>query len=83
MGKTRSNIQVTRQVCKTGKRRKGEKSGSKWSLCRTLTRERESSKRFQSYNQEVFMAISGAKANNTNIIKKRKEGMPEIKEASH
>lgn len=29
------------------------------------------------------MAISGAKANNTNIIKKRKEGMPEIKEASH
>lgn len=53
------------------------------SVCRTLTREHESSKRFQSYNQEVFMGISGAKANNTNIIKKRKEGIPEIKEASH
>lgn len=29
------------------------------------------------------MVISGAKGNNTNIIKKRKEGKPEIKEASH
>lgn len=53
------------------------------SVCRTLTREHESPERFQSYNQEVFMAISGAKANNTNIIKKRKEGIPEIKETSH
>lgn len=51
------------------------------SVCRTLTGEHESSERFQSYNQEVCMAISGAKGNNTNIIKKRKEGMPEIKEA--
>lgn len=53
------------------------------SVCRTLTREHESSERFQSYKQEVFMAISGAKGNNTNIIKKRKEGIPEIKEASN
>lgn len=29
------------------------------------------------------MVISGAEGNNTNIIKKRKEGIPEIKEASH
>lgn len=28
------------------------------------------------------MVIGGAKANNTNIIKKRKDGTPEIKEAS-
>lgn len=49
----------------------------------TLSGEHESSKRFQSYNQEVFMVISGAEGNNTNIIKKRKEGIPEIKEASH
>lgn len=53
------------------------------SVGRTLTREHESSERFQSFNQEVFMVISGAKANNTTIIKKRKEGTPEIKEASH
>ena len=52
------------------------------SVYRTLTGERESSKRFQSYSQEVFMAISGAKGNKTNIIKKRKEGTPEIKGAS-
>lgn len=53
------------------------------SVSRTLTREHESSNGFQSYNQEVFMVISGAEGNNTNIIKKRKEGIPEIKEASH
>lgn len=53
------------------------------SVSRTLTREHESSNEFQSYNQEVFMVISGAEGNNTNIIKKRKEGIPEIKEASH
>lgn len=52
------------------------------SVCRTLTREHESSQRFQSYNPEVFMVISGAEGNNTNIIGKRKEGIPEIKEAS-
>lgn len=50
------------------------------SVHRTLTEAHESSERFQSYNQEVFMAISGAKGNTTDIIKKRKEGMPEIKE---
>lgn len=50
------------------------------SVRRTLTEAHESSERFQSYNQEVFMAISGAKGNTTDIIKKRKEGMPEIKE---
>lgn len=53
------------------------------SVGRTLTREHESSKRFQSYNQEVFVAISGAEGNNTNIIKRREEGTTEIKEASH
>lgn len=53
------------------------------SVSRTLTRTHESSNKFQSYNQEVFMVISGAEDNNTNIIKKRKEGIPEIKEASH
>lgn len=53
------------------------------SVCRTLTREHESSEGFRSYNPEVFMVISGAKGNNTNIIKKRKEGTAEIKEAWH
>lgn len=53
------------------------------SVSRTPTRAHESSNRFQSYNQEVFMVISGAEGNNTNTIKKRKEGIPEIKEASH
>ena len=51
-------------------------------ICRTLTGEHESSERFPSYNQEIFMVISGAKGDHTNIIKKRKEGTPEIKEAS-
>ena len=51
-------------------------------ICRTLTGEHESSERFLSYNQEIFMAISGARGDRTNIIKKRQEGMPGIKEAS-
>ena len=51
-------------------------------ICRTLTGKRESSERFPSYNQEIFMVISGAKCDHTNKIKKRKEGTPEIKEAS-
>lgn len=51
-------------------------------ICRTLTGEHESSERFPSYNQEIFMTISGAKGDHTNIIKKRKEGTPGIKEAS-
>lgn len=51
-------------------------------ICRTLTGKRESSERFPSYNQEIFMVISGAKCDHTNKIKKRKEGTLEIKEVS-
>lgn len=47
-----------------------------------LSGEHESSNGFLSYSPEVFMMIAGAKGNNTNIIKKRKEGIPEIKEVS-
>jgi hypothetical protein len=53
------------------------------SVYRTLRGTHESSERFQSHSQEVFMAISGAGGNNTNIIKKRKKGAAEIKVAWH
>lgn len=51
------------------------------SVCRTYAGKHESSERFQSYSQEVFMAISGTKGNNTNLIKRRKEGAGEMEEA--
>lgn len=64
-----------------GGKEMGEKNMK--SVCRTLPGTHASSERFQSYSQEVFMAISGAEGNNTNIIKKRKEGTAEIKAAWH
>ena len=69
-------------VCKNGAGGWGETCELIKFICRTLTGEHESSERFLSYNQEIFMVISGAKGDHTNIIKKRKEGTPDIKEAS-
>lgn len=82
IGKTRSWIQVTMTSAQNSKERK-EKPESKWSLFVGLSQETMNHQRGSRVTTEKYLWRSVVqRANNTNIIKKRKEGIPEIKEAS-